>query len=145
MSPGDLRRLAVPQTQVKDHKLTLLWKRSKKKRNNHSGSLWNCSEKLGRDFRQRSSLWHSGQVVSENYQLIFRWLYPQVVHVSSLKRGKRGKREKVSVERLQTTALLKSERILKKPWKSEETCCQSDFSKNHQLRIFWKVCKHITI
>ena len=34
-SPGDLRRLAVTQTPVKTHQLTLMWKTRKKKNNNN--------------------------------------------------------------------------------------------------------------
>ena len=37
-SPGDLRRLAVTQTPVKDHQQTLMWKTLKDKHNNNNNN-----------------------------------------------------------------------------------------------------------
>ena len=53
-SPGNLRRFAVTQTPLRNHQLTLMWKKiSKEKNNNHIKK-----KKLG--------IWHSGWPINPN-------------------------------------------------------------------------------
>ena len=48
-SPGDLRRLTVIQTRVKDCQLTLVWKNGQQYANtNCNWCAWNCPKRLGR-------------------------------------------------------------------------------------------------